>query len=52
MGIKFDKGPLTVERNNHFTKIVNVYIVYDLDVWSRKPANNSKLRIAYLGHLI
>ena len=25
MGIKFDKGPLTVERNNHFTKIVNVH---------------------------
>ena len=49
MGIKFDKGPLTVERNNHFTKIVNVYIVYDLDVWSRKPANNSKFKNCLFG---
>ena len=31
MGIKFDKDPLPVEQNNYFTKIVNVYIVYDLD---------------------
>ena len=29
MGIKFDKDPLAVERNNYLTKIVNVYIVYD-----------------------
>ena len=26
------------------TKIVNVYIVYDLDAWSRNPANNSKFK--------
>ena len=31
MGIKFDKDPLTVKQNNYFTKIVNVYIVCDLD---------------------
>ena len=31
MGIKFDIGPLAVERNNYLSKIVNVYIVYDLD---------------------
>ena len=30
-GIKFDKDPLTVEQNNYLTKILNVYIVYDLD---------------------
>ena len=29
--IKFDKDPLVVERNNYATKIVNAYIVYDLD---------------------
>ena len=29
MGIKFDKDPL--EQNNNLNKIVNVYIVYDLD---------------------
>ena len=31
MGIKFDKNPLAVEQKNHLTKIVNLYIVYDLD---------------------
>ena len=29
-GIKFDKDALAVEQNNYLTKIVNVYIVYDL----------------------
>ena len=37
MGIKFDKDPLPVEQNNYFTKIVNVYIVYDLDAWPKIP---------------
>ena len=31
MRIKFDKDPLAVEQNSYLTKIVNVYIVYDLD---------------------
>ena len=31
IGIEFDKDPLTVEQNNYLTKIVNVYIVFDLD---------------------
>ena len=31
MGIKFDKDPLAVEQNNYRIKIVNAYIVYDLD---------------------
>ena len=35
MGVKFDKGPLGVEQNHYLTKIVNVYIVYDLDTWSK-----------------
>ena len=29
--IKFDKHPLAVEQYSYLTKIVNVYIVYDLD---------------------
>ena len=29
-GIKFDKDPWAKEQNNYLTKIVNVYIVYDL----------------------
>ena len=31
MGIKFDKDPLAVDQNNYVSKIVNVYIIYDLD---------------------
>ena len=29
--IKFGKYPLSVEQNNYLTKLVNLYIVYDLD---------------------
>ena len=29
--IKFDKDSSAVEQNNYLTKIVNVYIVYNLD---------------------
>ena len=52
IGKKFDKDPLAVEQNNYLTKIVNVYIVYDLDAWPRNPTNNFKLRITYLEQLI
>ena len=43
MGIKFDKDPLAVEQNSYLSKLVNVYIVYDLDAWPRNPTNNFKL---------
>ena len=42
-GIKFDKNPLAVEQSNYLTKIVNVYIVYDLDGWPKIPTSNFKL---------
>ena len=35
MGMKFDKYPLAVEQNNYLTKIVNIYIVYDLVTWPK-----------------
>ena len=35
MGIKFGEDPLYVEQNNYLTKIVNVYVVYDLDAWPK-----------------
>ena len=35
-GMKFDKDPLAVD----FRKIVNVYVVYDLDPWPRNLTNN------------
>ena len=42
--IKFDKDPLALEQSNYLTKIVNVYIVYYLDVWPRNPNNNFKIK--------
>ena len=44
MGIQFDKDLLAVEQNNCLRKIVNVYIVYDLDAWPRNPTNNFKFK--------
>ena len=40
MGIIFDKDPLAVEKNNYLTKIINVYIVYELNTWPKNPTNN------------
>ena len=40
--IKFDQDPLALEQNNYLTKIVNVYIIYDLDASKRNPRNNFK----------
>ena len=44
IGMKFDKDPLAVEQNNSLSKIVNVYIVYDLDAWPRNPTTISNLK--------
>ena len=49
MGIKFDKDPLAVEQNNYLTKIVNVYIVYDLYAWPRNPTRNFKFQNCLFG---
>ena len=49
IGIKFDKEPLAVEQSNYLTKIVNVYIVYDLDAWQKIPLRNSTLRNCLFG---
>ena len=49
IGIKFDKEPLVVEQSNYLTKIVNVYIVYDLDAWQKIPLRNSTLRNCLFG---
>ena len=40
MGIKLDKDSLAAEENSYLRKIVNVYIVYELDAWPRNPTNN------------
>ena len=49
MGVKFDKDPLAVEQNNYVSKIVNVYIVFDLDAWPRNPTNNFKFKKCLFG---
>ena len=49
MGKKIDKDPLAIEQNNCLTKIVNVYIVYDLDAWPKCPLRNFALKSCYFG---
>ena len=49
MGIKFDKDALAVEQNNYATKIVNAYIIYDVDAWPRNPTNNFKFKNCVFG---
>ena len=49
MGIKFDKDPSAVEQSNYTTKIVNVYIVLDLDAWPRNSTSNSKFKNCLFG---
>ena len=50
MGIKFDKNPLAVEQNNYATKIVNAYIVFDLDTWQNTPLRHFTLKIAWCNY--
>ena len=47
--MQFDKDPLAVEQNNYLTKIVNVYIAYDLDSWRRNLINNFKFKNIIFG---
>ena len=44
MVIKFDKDSLGIEQINYEAKIVNAYIVYDLDAWPINPTNNFKFK--------
>ena len=48
-GTKFDKGRLAIEQDNYLTKIVNIYIVYNLVAWSRNPTNNFKFENSLFG---
>ena len=48
MRIKFDKDPLAVEQSNYLTKVVNDYIVYDLDNWPNILLRNFTLKIVCL----
>ena len=48
-GIKFDKDPLAIEQINYLTKIVNVYIIYEVNAWSRNPNHNFKSKNCLFG---
>ena len=41
--MQFDDGPLVVEQNNYSTKIVNVYIIYNVDGWPKSTFDNLSL---------
>ena len=43
------KDPLAVEQSNYLTKIVNVYIVCDLDNWPKNPLRNFTLKNCLIG---
>ena len=49
IGKKLDKNPLTIKQNSYLTKIINVYIVYDLDAWQRNPTGNFKFKNCLFG---
>ena len=49
IGIKYDKEPLAVEQNNILSKIVNIYIIYDLDDFQRNPTNSFKFKNCLIG---
>ena len=44
IGIKSDKDPLALEQNNYLIKIINAYIVYDLDAWTRNLSNSFRFK--------
>ena len=52
MVVKCDEVPLVVEQNKYFTKIVNVYIVYDIEAWPKNATNNLKFETVYLEQLV
>ena len=53
MKTKFDKNPLVVvEQTNHTTKVVNTYIVYDVNICLKSCLDNFQLKIACLVRLI
>ena len=45
IGIQFNNTLLVREQNNYTSRIVNVYIVYDLDNWPKNPQWNFTLKL-------
>ena len=50
MGMPFNNIPLVLEQNTYAIKIVNAYIVYDLDSWSKiSLKKHSTLKNCFFG---
>ena len=49
IGIKFNSTTLAIEQNNFATKIVNVFIIYDLDNWPKNPLRNFAINSCLFG---
>ena len=45
---QFNSTSLVLEQNNYATKIVIVYIVFDLDTWPKNPLKNFALKNSLL----
>ena len=46
---KFDKDPLAVEQSNYAAKVVDTYIVFDLDTWPNNLLRNFTLKNCLFG---
>ena len=46
---QINNTPLVIEQNNYATKIVNVYIFYDLDNWPKNLRRNFTLKDCLFG---
>ena len=44
IGIQFNNTLLIIEQNNYVTRIVNIYIVYDLENWPKNSLRNFTLK--------
>ena len=44
IGIQFNSTSSVIKQNNYTTKIVNVYIIYDLDNWAKNVLRNFTLK--------
>ena len=42
--VNLDRSPLVLKQNNYSKKIVNAYIVYDLNDWPKVPLRNFTLK--------
>ena len=49
IGIQFNNPALVIEQSNYATRIVNNYIVYDLDNWTKKSLRNFTLKNVLFG---